>query len=68
MFYISKYFSFNAKPRNFAYSLYVDLLRNSFSLKNKTFKKLRNKIIMNLKKNKFVKDLFLNFSNKGFKF
>ena len=61
-------FSKETKPRNFAFSVSVDLLKNSFSIRNKYFKKIRNNILMILNRNNFVKDIFFNIADKGFKF
>ena len=56
-------FSKEIKPRNFAFSICVDFLKNSFS-----FKKLRNDVLKILNKSNFAKDIFFNIANKGFKF
>ena len=56
-------FSSETKPRNFAFSVGVDLLKNSFS-----YKKLRNSILMILNKSDFAKDIFFEIANKGFRF
>jgi len=56
-------FSNEIKPRNFAFSIGVDLLKYSFS-----FKKLRDGILKILNKNNFAKDIFFNVADKGFKF
>ena len=56
-------FSSETKPRNFAFSVGVDLLKNSFS-----YKKLRNGILMILNKSNFAKDIFFEIANKGFRF
>jgi len=56
-------FSNETKPRNFAFSICVDFLKNSFS-----FKKLRNDVLKILNKNSFAKDTFFNIADKGFKF
>ena len=56
-------FSSETKPRNFAFSIGVDLLKNSFS-----YKKLRNSILMILNKSNFAKDIFFEIANKGFRF
>ena len=56
-------FSRQAKLRNFAFSMSVDLLKKSiFS------KKLRNDILKILDKNNFAKDIFFNIADKGFRF
>ena len=56
-------FSSETKPRNFAFSIGVDILKNSFS-----YKKLRNNILMILNKSNFAKDIFFEIANKGFRF
>ena len=56
-------FSDEAKPRNFAFSLGVDLLKNSLS-----FKKLRNNTLKILNRSNFAKDIFFDIADKGFKF
>ena len=61
-------FSKETKPRNFAFSVSVDLLKSSFSIRNKYFKKIRNNILKTLNRNDFVKDIFFNIADKGFKF
>ena len=56
-------FSDELKPRNFAFSVGVDFLKNSLS-----FKKLRNNALKILNRSNFAKDIFFNIANKGFKF
>ena len=56
-------FSSETKPRNFAFSIGVDLLKNSFS-----YKKLRNSILMTLNRSNFAKNIFFEIANKGFRF
>ena len=56
------------QPRNFIYSLGIDFLKNCFSFQKKSFKDLRNKVITTLNKNNFVKDIFFDLADKGFKF
>jgi len=56
-------FSSETKPRNFAFSVSVDLLKNYFA-----YKKLSNNILKILNKSNFVKDIFFDIANKGFKF
>jgi len=56
-------FSSETKPRNFAFSICIDLLKNSFS-----YKELRNYMLKVLNKSNFGKDIFFNIANKGFKF
>ena len=61
-------FSKEVRPRNFAYSLGIDLIRNCFSVQNQPFNVIRNKIITKLNKNNLTKDIFYNIANEGFKF
>jgi len=56
-------FSNTTKPRNFAFSVGVNLLKNSLSLK-----KLRNYMLKILNRNNFIKNVFFNIADKGFKF
>ena len=56
-------FSDEIKPRNFVFSIGVDLLKNSMS-----FKKLRNKTLKILDKSNFAKNIFFNIADKGFRF
>ena len=52
-------FSNETKPRNLAFSLATDVLKNSFAIKNKYFKKARNKFLTKINENKLIKDFFL---------
>jgi len=61
-------FSKEIKPRNFAFSLGIDLIRNSFAFEGKIFRDLRNKLITKLNNNHFTKELFYNLADKGLKF
>ena len=61
-------FSDKMRPRNFIYSLGIDFMKNCFSLKKKNFKNFRNKIIITLNKNNFLKNQFLNLADKGLMF
>jgi len=61
-------FSKKTKPRNFAYSMGIDFIRNCFSVENKSFKKLRNNVIIKLNKSSLAKDIFYKFADKGFRF
>ena len=56
-------FSSEIKPRNFAFSIGIDFLKNSFS-----YKKLRNDILKILNKSNIAKDILFNIANKGFRF
>ena len=61
-------FAKETKSGNFAFSISTDLLKNSFTIKNKYFKEVRNRILKQIDKNDFTKNIFFNIANKGFKF
>ena len=61
-------FSNEIKPRNFMYTMGVDILKSSFSSQSQPHKEFRNKILTNLNKSIIAKDLFLNLADKGFRF
>ena len=61
-------FSDKMRPRNFIYALGIDFMKNCFSFEKKNFKNLRNKIIIALNKNNFLKNRFLNLADKGLMF
>jgi len=61
-------FSKRTKTKNFIYSVGIDFLKNFFTLQNKPFKNFRNKLIMNLNKSNFVKNIFFNIADRGLKF
>ena len=61
-------FSKAAKSRNFAYFLGINFLKDYFSVKNNFFSKFRNLTVSNVNKNKFIKNIFFNLANEGFKF
>ena len=50
------------------HSLGIDLLKNYFSFQIKPFKNFRNKTITLLNKNNYVKNIFFNLADKGFRF
>ena len=56
-------FSRYTKPRNFVFSVGVDVLKNSFS-----YKKLRNSMLKISDKSEFIKNIFFNIANKGLRF
>tara|TARA_Y100000590_G_scaffold382595_1_gene452653 strand:- start:3158 stop:4318 length:1161 start_codon:yes stop_codon:yes gene_type:complete len=60
-------FSNKIKSSNFAFSVSIDLLKNSFSIKNKYFKEARNNILKTLNKNDFAKNIFYEIADKGLK-
>ena len=51
-------FSQATKPRNLVYLLAIDFMKSFFSVQEKNFKSLRNKIIINLNKNNTTKKFF----------
>ena len=61
-------FENRTKYKNFAYSLGIDFIRNSFKLEKKPVRAIRNKIIMEINKNNIIKNIFYNIANKGLKF
>tara|TARA_B100000029_G_scaffold510618_1_gene602539 strand:+ start:48 stop:1211 length:1164 start_codon:yes stop_codon:yes gene_type:complete len=61
-------FSLETKPRNFAYSIGIDLIKNSFSIKNKFLGKLRNNVLKSVNKNNFAKKMIFNVADKGLRF
>tara|TARA_Y100000590_G_scaffold459168_1_gene615587 strand:+ start:621 stop:1802 length:1182 start_codon:yes stop_codon:yes gene_type:complete len=61
-------FSKETKPRNLFYSLGIDLLKKSFFLQKKPVKYFRNKVINELNKKDFAKNIIFTFADKGFRF
>ena len=61
-------FSQTSQPRNFAFSLSVDVLKNYFSIENKYFKEFRNNLLKNINKSNYIKNIFFKIANKGFEF
>ena len=61
-------FSNETKGRNFVYSMGIDLLKNSFSFKEKYIKDIRDNILKNLNKSNVAKKIFFNIADKGLKF
>jgi len=60
-------FSKETKPMNFLYSMGINQIKNCFSTDKYYFKNFRNKIIKNINRNNFLKDLFYNLADKGLK-
>jgi len=60
--------SHETQPRNFIYSMGIHFLKNCFSSKKKSFKDFRDKTITLLNKNNFIKNIFFNLADKGFRF
>ena len=61
-------FSNEIKPKNFIYSIGIDIIRNCFNSRNNSFQNIRNKFIKNLNKNNFAKNIFYNIADKGIRF
>jgi len=61
-------FSNRAKPNNFAFSIGIDILKNSFSVKNKYVKEMRNNVIKYFGNKKSIKNIFFNIADRGFRF
>ncbi len=61
-------FSKEIKSSNFAFSLSINLLKDYFSINNKYFKEIRNSTLKNISKSSFIKNIFFNIADKGFKF
>ena len=61
-------FSKEIKSSNFAFSLSINFLKDCFSINNKYFKGIRNGTLKNINKSSFIKNIFFNVADKGFKF
>jgi len=61
-------FSNDSKPRNFVYSIGIDLTKSYFSVKQKSFKNLRNRMLTIVNKSKLAKIFFFNLANRGLRF
>jgi 2-octaprenyl-6-methoxyphenol hydroxylase len=61
-------FSDENKSKNFIFSTGINLVKDSFSFQNKSFKNLRDIILKNLNKSNVAKDVFLNLADNGLKF
>ena len=61
-------FSNKSKPRNFIHSIGIDLIKNTFSLKNASIKEVRDNFLRIINKNNFIKNLFFDIADKGLKF
>tara|TARA_Y100000590_G_scaffold137850_1_gene157846 strand:+ start:1654 stop:2817 length:1164 start_codon:yes stop_codon:yes gene_type:complete len=61
-------FTNKTKPNNFAYAMGVDILKNSFSLKNQYVMKIRNRVLKTLDKSNFIKNIFFDIADRGLKF
>tara|TARA_Y100000590_G_scaffold144379_1_gene165949 strand:+ start:3172 stop:4341 length:1170 start_codon:yes stop_codon:yes gene_type:complete len=61
-------FSNEIKPRNFIYSIGIDLIKFYFSIKKKSFKNFRNRLLNLVNKSNAAKKVFFDFADKGIKF
>ncbi len=61
-------FSNEIKPRNFIYSIGIDLIKFYFSIKKKSFKNFRNRLLNLVNKSNAAKKFFFDFADKGIKF
>ena len=61
-------FSDEIKPKNFIYSVGIDIIRNCFNSKNNSVQNIRNAFIKKLNKNNFAKNIFYNIADKGIRF
>ena len=61
-------FTDERKSANLIHSLGINFIKEVFSVKKKSLKNLRNIFIMRLNNNNFLKEIFFNFADKGFKF
>jgi len=61
-------FSNEIKSSNFVFSIGINILKNSFSIKNNHVKKIRDDAFKILNKNDFTKNIFFNIANRGFRF
>mgnify|MGYP001178453622 CR=1 FL=1 len=60
-------FSNEIKPRNFLYSVGIDIIKKGFSIQNETYKKIRNNIVSNLNNKFFAKEILFNLANNKLK-
>ena len=58
----------STKSRKFAFAISTDIIKNSFSIKNSYYKKIRNDLFKNMNKSSFIKDIFFNVADRGLKF
>ena len=56
------------KTKNFAYSLGIDFIRKAFKFKKKPLKNFRNRIMIEINKNDFLKSIFFNIADRGLRF
>jgi len=53
------------KPRNFIYAAGIDFIKNCFSVEKQSLKDFRNKIVLEINKNNFVKNTFFDIADRG---
>ncbi len=61
-------FADKIQPRNFVYATGIDLIKKTFSYKNRPFKSIRKNALKKLNENKFIKDVLFNIADRGFEF
>jgi len=61
-------FTDERKSANLIHSLGIHFIKEVFSVEKKSLKNLRNIFITRLNNNNFLKEIFYNIANKGFKF
>ena len=61
-------FSDGIKPKNFIYSVGIDVIRSCFNSRNNSFQNIRNKFIKKLNKYNFAKNIFYDIADKGIRF
>ena len=67
-FDILKQFQNENSPRNFAYSIGIDIIKKSFSINHKSFKFFRDLVLNGINKNNSIKDYTYDVANKGLRF
>ena len=65
---VLKQFEKENSPRNFVYSIGIDLIKKSFSINDKSFKFFRDLVITGINKNNYAKDFAYDVANKGLRF
>ena len=61
-------FADKIQPRNFVYATGIDLIKKTFSYKNRPFKSIRKNVLKTLNENKVIKDVLFNIADRGFEF
>lgn len=65
---VLKQFQNENSPRNFAYSIGIDIIKKSFSINHKSFKFFRNLVLNGINSNNSIKDYTYDVANKGLRF